>query len=130
MKLAIQFTAAEFAKTGLKPLARESYLQEVELIEYRPELRGMRITLNRGGSEQRYGYIKDFIGNFPLERTVSAPAVFAGYGITAPEFNYDDYAGLDAKMEKMEKILKLAYLTGWTFANGENAPRFVAKPIG
>ena len=23
--------------------------------------------------------------------------VFAGYGITAPEYNYDDYAGLDAK---------------------------------
>ena len=25
------------------------------------------------------------------------PVVFAGYGITAPEFKYDDYAGLDAK---------------------------------
>ena len=27
--------------------------------------------------------------------TVSAPMVFAGYGITAPDLNYDDYAGLD-----------------------------------
>jgi len=31
------------------------------------------------------------------EATVSAPVVFVGYGITAPEVGYDDYAGLDAK---------------------------------
>jgi hypothetical protein len=30
---------------------------------------------------------------------------------------------------KMEKILKLAYLTGWAFADGANAPRFVANPL-
>jgi hypothetical protein len=30
-------------------------------------------------------------------REVNAPLVFAGYGITAPEYNYDDYAGLDVK---------------------------------
>ena len=28
---------------------------------------------------------------------VSGDVVFAGYGITAPEYNYDDYAGLDVK---------------------------------
>ncbi len=28
---------------------------------------------------------------------VSGPVVFAGYGVTAPEFGYDDYAGLDVK---------------------------------
>ena len=27
--------------------------------------------------------------------TFSAPVVFAGYGVTAPEFGYDDYAGID-----------------------------------
>ncbi|HEY7180828.1 MAG TPA: M28 family peptidase [Blastocatellia bacterium] len=29
---------------------------------------------------------------------------------------------------KMEKILKLAYLSGWAFADGANAPRFVSNP--
>jgi len=33
-EIAIEFTAAEFAKAGLKPLVGESYLQPVELIEY------------------------------------------------------------------------------------------------
>src|SRR5262245_65433451 len=34
-EVAINFIAAEFAKVGLKPLVGESYLQPVELIEYR-----------------------------------------------------------------------------------------------
>lgn len=94
---AIQFIAAEFAKAGLRPLVGDSYLQPIEMIEYKPDVRGMRLTLERGGSQQQYKYITDFIGSFPLETTVSAPVVFAGYGITAPEFGYDDYAGLDAR---------------------------------
>src|SRR6185295_159083 len=29
--------------------------------------------------------------------TLDAPVIFAGYGITAPELGYDDYAGLEAR---------------------------------
>jgi hypothetical protein len=94
---AIQFIAAEFAKAGLRPLVGESYLQPIEMIEYKPDVRGMRLTLERGGSQQQYKYITDFIGSFPLETTVSAPVAFVGYGITAPEFGYDDYANIDAR---------------------------------
>jgi len=96
-EVAIQFIAAEYAKAGLKPVSGDSYLQEMTLIEYRPDPREMRLTLRRGGTEQQYQYVTDFIGSFPHETTVSAPVVFAGYGITAPEFGYDDYAGLDAR---------------------------------
>jgi len=35
--------------------------------------------------------------DFSSAATVTAPVVFAGYGITAPDLDYDDYAGLDAK---------------------------------
>src|SRR5262245_7349320 len=96
-EVAINFIAAEFAKAGLKPLVGDSYLQPVELIEYRADQRAMSVKLVRGGDEQRYESPKDFIGSFPLETTVSAPVVFAGYGVTAPEFGYDDYAKIDAK---------------------------------
>lgn len=67
------------------------------MIEYKPDVRGMRLTLERGSSQQQYKYIADFIGSFPLETTVNSPVVFAGYGITAPEFGYDDYASVDAR---------------------------------
>ena len=91
------FIAAEFARAGLKPLLGDSYLQPVELIEYRADPRAMSVKLTRGGSEQSYESPKDFIGGFPIETTVSAPVVFAGYGVTAPEFGYDDYKELDAR---------------------------------
>jgi hypothetical protein len=96
-EVAIQFIAAEYARAGLKPLIGESYLQELELIEYKPDARGMRLTLERSGAQTHYKYVTDFIGSFPLETTISAPVVFAGYGITAPEFGYDDYAHVEAK---------------------------------
>ncbi len=34
---------------------------------------------------------------FSTNGTLTAPVVFAGYGITAPEYDYDDYAGLDVR---------------------------------
>jgi hypothetical protein len=40
----------------------------------------------------------DFIPfNFSAPGKMAGAVVFAGYGITAPEYNYDDYAGLDVK---------------------------------
>jgi hypothetical protein len=94
---AIEWIAAEFAKAGLKPAAGNSYFQAVPLIEYHTDPAASRVALERGGKTQSFEYFKDFYGGFPYERTVRAPVVFAGFGITAPEFNYDDYAGLDAR---------------------------------
>jgi hypothetical protein len=40
----------------------------------------------------------DFVPfNFSQTGKLAGTVVFAGYGITAPEYNYDDYAGLDVK---------------------------------
>lgn len=118
---AIQFVAAEFAKAGLQPLVDNSYLQEVELIEYRADTRRMGIMLKRGERAEQFSYIKDFIGSFPHELTLVAPVVFAGYGITAPEFGYDDYAGLDAK----GKIVLL-----FDHEPQENEPKSVFNGLG
>jgi hypothetical protein len=96
-EVAVQFIAAEFAKAGLTPFAGGSYLQPVPLIEYLPDVRQTQLVLRRGGKEQRYEFLKHFIGFFPRDIEATAPVVFAGFGITAPQFNYDDYAGLDAR---------------------------------
>ena len=94
-EVAIQFIVAEFAKAGLKPVGN-NFLQTVPLIEYRGDRDQTRILLQRGGKTITYT-AADFSGGFPQDVTVRAPVVFAGYGITAPEFGYDDYAGLDAR---------------------------------
>ncbi|MBN2417010.1 M28 family peptidase [bacterium] len=55
-------------------------------------------TLQRDGAEQLFEIKDDFVPiSFTANRKVSAPVVFAGYGITAPEYDYDDYATIDAK---------------------------------
>ena len=95
--VAIQFIVAEFAKAGLKPAAGESFIQPVPLVKYLPDAKGTTLSLRHGSEHHRYEFFKDFLGFFPNDIYVRAPVLFAGYGITAPEFNYDDYAGVDAK---------------------------------
>lgn len=95
-EVAIQWIASEFAKAGLKPLAGDSYLQPVPLIEYTPDRSLTTLTLTRNGHSETFR-APDATASFPHEVTASGEVVFAGYGITAPELNYDDYAGIDAR---------------------------------
>jgi hypothetical protein len=98
---AIQWIAEQFSKAGLKPAAigldgKSSYLQSFELIEYRPDRAKSSVTLTRGG-QQTVWHAPEAFGLFKHAVDVTAPVVFAGYGITAPELGYDDYKGLDVK---------------------------------
>jgi len=43
--------------------------------------------------------------NFSSRAKVSGSVVFVGYGITAREYNYDDYAGVDVK-DKLALVLR------------------------
>jgi hypothetical protein len=49
--------------------------------------------LTRNGSSRP---LHEFTGGFYRDIAVRAPVAFAGYGITAPEYAYDDYATIDA----------------------------------
>ena len=88
-KLAADFIASEFQKAGLQPCCSGSFLQEFSLVEYTGDAAASSITYN--------GERLDFTGAFKQSVDLRAPLVFAGYGITAPEYRYDDYRGIDAK---------------------------------
>jgi hypothetical protein len=92
---AAQWIASEFAKDGLKPSAPGSYLQPVPLIEYRADRAHSYVALTRAGAEKQWKF-PDAYGSFPRDVDVTGNAIFAGFGITAPELKYDDYAGIDA----------------------------------
>jgi hypothetical protein len=98
---AIQWVAAEFAKAGLTPAATDargaaSFFQTVPLLEYRPNTAANSITLQVGATTTRWKF-PDFTGGYKSDLDLTAPLVFAGYGITAPGIGYDDYQGLDAR---------------------------------
>jgi hypothetical protein len=92
---AAQWIASEFAKDGLEPAAAGSYLQPVPLVEYRADRAQSYVALTRGGTEKQWKF-PDAYGAFPQDVDVTGNAIFAGFGITAPELKYDDYAGIDA----------------------------------
>jgi hypothetical protein len=95
-EVAVQWIAAEFAKTGLKPAFGNSYLQPVPLIEYRADRAQSYVNLTCGGVAHKLQF-PEVLGAFKRDVDLSAPVVFGGFGITAPELGYDDYAGLDAR---------------------------------
>jgi hypothetical protein len=102
--LAAKYVAAGFEALGLEPAGEPAgsgggYFQPVPLLRTTNVESEWAMTLLRGGqrSELRFGV--DYLGR-PLaetEASVTAPVVFAGFGVTAPELGHDDYAGLDVR---------------------------------
>ncbi len=93
---AAAYIAAAFKRAGLRPV-NGSYYQRVPLaIVSLGEPNALRIR--RGTTEQNWEIKTDFT---PFEvtgtRSVRGSLVFAGYGITAPEYHYDDYADIDVR---------------------------------
>jgi len=92
---AAAFLAGEMRRLGLRPGGDSaSYLQRFEVTTGAEPIAPCRITA--GGRTFEIGTAYQPLG-FSTNGTLSAPVVFAGYGITAPGFQYDDYAGVDVK---------------------------------
>jgi len=95
-EVAIQWIASEFTKAGLKPLLGDSFLQPVPLIDYRADREQARLVIRVHGKEQTF-HAPEFTGGYPNDGTFAGGVVFAGFGITAPELHYDDYARIDVR---------------------------------
>ena len=94
--VAIEWVAAALKKAGLKPAFGDSYTQAVPVIEYGADPAQSSVTLRRGGTDHTFAWT-DISGGFKRPVDISGRVVFAGFGISAPELGYDDYAGLDVK---------------------------------
>ena len=94
---AARYVADGFRQAGLKPAAGNSYLQRFPLVAYAPTGRSAGMAMLRGGRRIELHYGADFRGGSWREVAITAPLAFAGYGITAPEYGYDDYAALDVR---------------------------------
>ena len=97
--VAAQYIAAEFEKAGLKPANGDSFLQPFVLTAYRPDTQAQSLELIRNGESKVFRPRVDYTGGFVEDVTIKAPLVFVGYGITAPEYGYDDYTGIDVKAQ-------------------------------
>ena len=98
LEKAADYIAAQFQAIGLKPIDGKSYYQAFSVTTQAKLGRGNHFQYSEQGKVSILKTGDDFIPfNFSGRGTLVGGVVFAGYGVTAPEYNYDDYAGLDVK---------------------------------
>ncbi len=87
-----------YKSLGLEPAGTMGYLQPFT-VTTGAKLKGKNYLLAQNGETKAALKLnQDYVPfSFSGSGTASAPLVFAGYGATAEEFGYDDYAGIDAK---------------------------------
>lgn len=102
---AADYIARQFRALGLKPLAG-GYYQPFRMTVSARLGPGNHLSYRDGASHYELKLDEDFRPfSFSASGTIEGPVVFAGYGITAPEYGYDDYAGLDVK-DKLVLLLR------------------------
>ncbi|MEI9943730.1 MAG: M28 family metallopeptidase [Chitinophagaceae bacterium] len=96
----INYLKEQFAATGLEPGNGDSYLQEVPMVRITTEAASQMQVVAPKEKFSLEGFDDYVIWTDKTDSAESlnnAELVFAGYGVVAPEYNWNDYAGLDVK---------------------------------
>ncbi len=95
--LAAKYIAAQFHRLGLEPAGDSgTYFHQVPVITHTPDPTAGVTGAAPGPLRYRDDYIMWSMRNEP-EVKLTGEAVFVGYGIVAPEWGWNDYAGIDVK---------------------------------
>lgn len=96
--IAAVYIKDEFESYHLKPLFKDSYFQEYNFISDVKLTDNNSLAFSINNKKEKLELYKDFIPTtFSGKNSVKADLVFAGYGISAPKLDYDDYANIDVK---------------------------------
>jgi Zn-dependent M28 family amino/carboxypeptidase len=97
---AVAFLEREYKRIGLEPINGESYIQEVPMVEV-TNIPDKRLKVTMWNVSIELSYKDDFVTfSKHLADKISlrnSDMVFAGYGIVAPEYNWNDYKGINVK---------------------------------
>jgi len=97
LEKAADYIARQFKIAGLKPI-NGSYFQQFNVTVKAQMGKRNRMEYRLSNEKQTLKTGDDYLPfSFSETGNVSCPVVFAGYGITAKEYNYDDYAAIDVK---------------------------------
>jgi len=137
--IAAEYIATQFAEYGLKPAGENgSYLQKVPLVGI-TTLPDTRFSLvPKQGAAMNLKPLDEYVAYDQTQQSqsdVDAEIVYVGYGIEAPEYNWDDYKGVDVRGKvllmlvneppsddpKFFKGKALTYYGRWTYKYEEAA---------
>jgi Zn-dependent M28 family amino/carboxypeptidase len=146
--LAAKYIAGQFEALGLEPAgADRSFFQQAQMIGTKTDpSTKLVIKSETGGAE--YGFGDEFVAGTDLEQSeipITGDIIFAGYGVSAPENNWDDYKGLDVRGKVLMIMVNdppatpsepnlfggkaLTYYGRWTYKYEEAARRGAAGVI-
>ena len=99
-QLTIKYLEDQYRSSGLEPGNPDgTYLQSVPLVGITPD-KGMKLTLTGHGRTLEPKFQDDYVAwskRVTDTSSIDADLVFVGYGVQAPEFQWDDFKGVDVK---------------------------------
>jgi Zn-dependent M28 family amino/carboxypeptidase len=137
--LAAEYIATQFAEYGLKPAGDHgSYMQKVPLVGITTLPETQFSLVPKQGEPMNLKPLDEYVAFDQTQQPqseVDADIVFVGYGIEAPEYNWDDYKGVDVRGKvllmlvneppsddpKFFKGKALTYYGRWTYKYEEAA---------
>jgi hypothetical protein len=107
LTLAERLIVERYKSLGLEPAGSKGYLQSFRVVTGRKIQGGTKMSGHaNGGKIEMYVLREDFVPlSFSSSGNAKASLVFAGYGITAPEFSYDDFHDADVS-DKIVLVLR------------------------
>jgi Zn-dependent M28 family amino/carboxypeptidase len=137
--IAAEYMATQFALAGLEPAGDNgTYLQKVPMVGVTPRPETSFSLVPGNGATMNLKPLAEYVAyneTQQAESDVDADIVYVGYGIEAPEYNWDDYKGADVKGKvllmmvneppsddpKFFKGKALTYYGRWTYKYEEGA---------
>jgi Zn-dependent M28 family amino/carboxypeptidase len=103
----IRFIQKQFAQLGLAPgNPNGSYVQNVPLLSIQST---PALTLTVAGKKSQLHFPDDFVASSSLAqkevKVVNSELVFVGYGVIAPEYDWDDYKGKDMRGKTLVMLI-------------------------
>ncbi len=95
-RLTLEYLTEQFKAIGFKPGNGDSFLQEVPLVSIEAS---SDMTLTIDGKDYQYGtdMVMGSSRIMAQSQLKNSELVFVGYGVNAPEYNWNDYKDLDVK---------------------------------
>lgn len=99
LRRAEAYVVEQLQADGLEPAGATGFYQTMQFESRQVVESGSSLALVNGKQVEPLSFSDDafFSTRVDLASSVDAPLVFAGYGLSVPEKNYDDFAGLDLK---------------------------------
>lgn len=144
----IAYLTAQFARIGLQPGNGEKWLQTVPMVETTADESAV-LHLNTAGTQQDLKFGSDMVvgtrTGLPHINLEDSPLAFVGYGVDAPERNWNDYAGIDVKGKTVVMLVndpgfhanddrlfdgkRMTYYGRWTYKFEEAARKGAAAAL-